>query len=34
LRDGRIAERGSHDELIAADGWYAELFELQALAYR
>ena len=34
LRDGAIAERGSHDELIAAGGWYAELFELQARAYR
>jgi ATP-binding cassette, subfamily B, bacterial len=34
LQDGRICERGSHDELIAAGGLYAELFELQARAYR
>jgi ATP-binding cassette, subfamily B, bacterial len=34
LQDGRICEQGSHDELIAADGQYAELFELQARAYR
>jgi ATP-binding cassette subfamily B protein len=34
LRDGGICERGSHDELIAAGGWYGELFELQARSYR
>jgi ATP-binding cassette subfamily B protein len=34
LRDGGICEHGSHDELIAAGGLYAELFELQAQAYR
>lgn len=34
LRDGRICESGSHDELIAAGGRYAELFELQARGYR
>ncbi len=27
---GRVVERGSHDELIAADGRYARLFALQA----
>ncbi|MGW7022488.1 ABC transporter ATP-binding protein [Streptomyces decoyicus] len=31
---GRIVECGSHEELIAADGCYAELFDLQAKAYR
>ncbi|WP_433607324.1 ABC transporter ATP-binding protein [Dactylosporangium sp. CA-139114] len=34
LADGRIAECGTHDELVAAGGTYAELFELQARAYR
>jgi ABC-type multidrug transport system fused ATPase/permease subunit len=31
---GRVAEVGSHDELVARDGLYAELFALQARAYR
>jgi ATP-binding cassette subfamily B protein len=30
LDGGRITEQGSHEELIAAGGQYAELFELQA----
>ena len=34
LRGGRVAEYGTHDELIAADGLYAELFQLQAAGYR
>ena len=34
LDSGRIIEEGSHDELIALDGLYAELFELQARGYR
>jgi ATP-binding cassette subfamily B protein len=34
LRDGRVHEQGTHDELIAARGYYAELFELQARQYR
>jgi ATP-binding cassette subfamily B protein len=34
LAGGRISESGSHDELLAAGGAYAELFELQARAYR
>jgi ATP-binding cassette subfamily B multidrug efflux pump len=29
LRDGEIIERGTHDELVAADGYYAKLFRLQ-----
>jgi ATP-binding cassette, subfamily B, bacterial len=33
LEGGRIIERGSHDELIALNGHYAELFNLQAAAY-
>ncbi|HVX44974.1 MAG TPA: ABC transporter ATP-binding protein [Mycobacteriales bacterium] len=34
LQDGRVREVGTHDELIARDGHYAELFRLQAKAYR
>ena len=34
IQDGRVAESGSHDELIARRGRYAELFELQAAGYR
>jgi ATP-binding cassette, subfamily B, bacterial len=30
LEDGRISEQGSHDQLLAADGSYADLFRLQA----
>jgi len=33
MDSGRIVESGSHDELIALDGVYAELFTLQAAAY-
>ncbi|GAA2395175.1 ABC transporter ATP-binding protein [Dactylosporangium salmoneum] len=33
LRDGHITEHGTHDELIAAGGGYAELFALQATGY-
>jgi ATP-binding cassette subfamily B protein len=33
LRDGRVVEEGSHDQLMAAAGHYAELYELQAAAY-
>jgi ABC-type multidrug transport system fused ATPase/permease subunit len=33
MHDGRVVEHGSHDELMAADGLYAELFTLQARAY-
>jgi ATP-binding cassette subfamily B protein len=34
LDEGRAAEAGSHDELLARGGRYAELFGLQAAAYR
>jgi ATP-binding cassette subfamily B protein len=34
LAEGAIVERGAHDDLIAADGLYAELYRLQARAYR
>jgi ATP-binding cassette subfamily B protein len=33
MRDGRIAESGSHEELLAAGGVYAQLYRLQADAY-
>jgi ATP-binding cassette subfamily B protein len=29
MLEGRIAERGSHAELMAAGGWYAQMFTLQ-----
>jgi ATP-binding cassette subfamily B protein len=34
LVDGRIAEQGSHDELMDANGEYARLFRLQAGGYQ
>jgi ABC-type multidrug transport system fused ATPase/permease subunit len=33
LDDGRIVEQGSHHDLLAAGGLYAELFRLQASGY-
>jgi ATP-binding cassette subfamily B protein len=33
LDGGRVAESGSHEQLMALDGRYAELFTLQAAAY-
>jgi ATP-binding cassette subfamily B protein len=34
IADGRVAELGSHKELLRARGRYAELFEIQAAGYR
>ncbi len=34
LEDGRVEASGTHAELLAARGRYAELFELQAAGYR
>jgi ATP-binding cassette, subfamily B, multidrug efflux pump len=32
LRDGEISEQGTHDELLALDGLYADLYQKQLLA--
>ena len=34
LKDGRVVESGSHDELVSQAGMYATLFETQAQHYR
>jgi len=34
LDGARVVETGSHEELIAAGGTYAELYQIQAAAYR
>jgi ATP-binding cassette subfamily B protein len=34
LEHGRVAEAGSHEELLRLRGRYAELFDLQAAGYR
>ena len=34
LDSGRVVEEGSHDDLVARGGLYAELFALQAEGYR
>src|SRR4051794_22278326 len=33
VADGRVAERGTHDELIRAGGRYADAFAMQASLY-
>ena len=34
IENGRIIERGSHEELVKLDGHYARLFSLQAAGYK
>lgn len=34
LKDGQIAEQGTHDELMALGGAYSKLFEIQSCWYR
>ena len=34
LDGSRLAEVGSHDDLVARGGQYAELYAIQAAAYR
>lgn len=34
IADGRVAESGTHDQLLRSGGRYAELFEIQAAGYR
>ena len=34
LENGRIAEEGHHDQLMARDGRYAQMFDMQASNYR
>ena len=34
LENGRIAEQGSHQQLVSLGGRYAGMFELQAAGYR
>ncbi|MCT6820782.1 MAG: ABC transporter transmembrane domain-containing protein [Lactobacillus panisapium] len=31
LKDGRIVERGTHDQLLAENGWYADMWQRQEL---
>ena len=34
LHEGKLLEHGTHEELLAAQGQYSELFQLQAAGYR
>ena len=34
LHEGEVVEEGTHESLMSAEGLYAEMFSLQAAAYR
>jgi ATP-binding cassette subfamily B protein len=34
LKGGEVVEDGTHEELVARNGLYAELFGMQAIGYR
>ena len=34
LHEGKLLENGTHEELLAAEGQYSELFQMQASGYR
>jgi ATP-binding cassette, subfamily B, bacterial len=34
LQGNRVVEEGTHEELLAREGWYARMFRLQAESYR
>jgi len=31
LEDGKISERGTHEELLKNEGWYSEMYDKQQL---
>jgi ATP-binding cassette subfamily C protein len=34
MQDGQVAERGTHEELLAKGGWYARMWQRQELAQK
>ena len=33
LRDGQLTEKGTHEQLVAKNGYHSKMFKLQAEAY-